>query len=249
MKVVFHEDFYEVYTSDPAALAGRMEAIVAELPSWVELIPAEPADVQDLLAVHTDDHVEHVRSQGLYSIASLAAGGAIQAALLGLEAPSFALIRPPGHHASEASSWGFCYFNNMAVALKYLLDHGKIKTAYVLDIDLHYGDGTVNILQQYGNIALHNVSAATRDKYLEEVNEAMDRCRSDMIGISAGFDLHEDDWGGVLKTQDYFQIGQWVRQSALRNGGGCFGILEGGYNHSVLGQNVKALLTGLAGQY
>lgn len=248
MKVVFHEDFYEVYTSDPAALAGRMESIVAKLPSWVELIPAEPAAVQDLLAVHTDDHVEHVRSQGLYSIASLAAGGAIQAALLGLEAPSFALIRPPGHHASEASAWGFCYFNNMAVALKYLLNHGKIKTAYVLDIDLHYGDGTVNILQPYGNIALHNVSAACRDTYLEEVNEAMDRCRADMIGISAGFDLHEDDWGGVLKTQDYYQIGQWARQSALRSGGGCFGVLEGGYNHSVLGQNVKALLKGLAGQ-
>jgi len=76
----------------------------------------------------------------------------------------------------------------------------------------------------------------------------MDWCRSDMIGISAGFDLHEDDWGGVLKTQDYFQIGQWVRQSALRSGGGCFGVLEGGYNHWVMGQNVKALLKGLAGQ-
>jgi acetoin utilization deacetylase AcuC-like enzyme len=248
MKVVFHEDFYEVYTSDPAALAGRMESIVAELPSWVELVSARPADVQDILAVHTDDHVEHVRSQGLYPIASLAAGGAIQAALLGLETPCFALIRPPGHHASEASSWGFCYFNNMAVALKYLLDHRKIKTAYVLDIDLHYGDGTVNVLQRYGNIALHNVSAASRDAYLEEVRQAMERCRSAVIGISAGFDLHEEDWGGVLKTEDYFQIGQWVRQSALRNGGGCFGVLEGGYNHSVLGQNVKALLKGLDGQ-
>ena len=247
MKVVFHEDFYEEYTSDPAAEAGRMESIIAELPSWVSLIPAKPADEQDILAVHTIEHVDHVRSQGLYPIASLAAGGAIQAALLGLEAPSFALIRPPGHHASAASAWGFCYFNNMAAALKHLTSRGKIKFAYVLDIDLHYGDGTVNILQRDKNIALHNIGAATREAYMDEVYSAMAKCQTDVIGISAGFDYHEHDWGGLLKTQDYYQIGQWVREAALRNGGGCFGVLEGGYNHAVLGQNVKALLMGLVG--
>ena len=45
---------------------------------------------------------------------------------------------------------GFCYFNNMAVALLTLKDEGLIETATILDIDLHYGDGNVNILDHHG---------------------------------------------------------------------------------------------------
>jgi acetoin utilization deacetylase AcuC-like enzyme len=75
--------------------------------------------------------LNYVRQEGLYDIAALAAGGAIQAARLGLEAPSFGAIRPPGHHASSDSCWGFCYFNNMAVALLTLKDEGLIETATI----------------------------------------------------------------------------------------------------------------------
>jgi acetoin utilization deacetylase AcuC-like enzyme len=64
--------------------------------------------------------IQKAENQGLYKIASLAPGGALRAAQMGLSEPCFALIRPPGHHASAASSWGFCYFNNMAVALETL---------------------------------------------------------------------------------------------------------------------------------
>jgi acetoin utilization deacetylase AcuC-like enzyme len=73
----------------------------------------------------------------------------------------------------------------------------------------------------------------------------MKRCQADIIGISAGFDFHERDWGGLLATDDYREIGRLVRAVALRNKGGCFAILEGGYNHSVLGHNVMALIEGL----
>jgi acetoin utilization deacetylase AcuC-like enzyme len=69
----------------------------------------------------------------------------------------------------------------------------------------------------------------------------------DMIGLSAGFDNHVEDWGGLLNTEDYRDIGRMVREAADRCGAGCFGILEGGYNHAVLGRNVMALIEGLAG--
>ncbi|MFP4038107.1 MAG: histone deacetylase family protein, partial [Desulfobacteraceae bacterium] len=120
MKVVFHEEFYSVYTSDPAAAAGRMEAVVEEVSQYVEMVAPGPASEEDISAVHTARHVERVRSRGLYDIAALAAGGAIKAAILGMEEPAFGLIRPPGHHASADSCWGFCYFNNMAVAVELL---------------------------------------------------------------------------------------------------------------------------------
>jgi len=63
--------------------------------------------------------------------------------------------------------------------------------AYVLDIDLHYGDGTVNILRSKDWVKIHNVSSHDRRSYLEDVMREMERCEADMIGISAGFDNHE----------------------------------------------------------
>ncbi len=246
MKVFFHDDFYQVYTSDPASKEGRMEAVVEVIDPAAEFVIAEPAPESDILAVHTEAHVNNVRYQGLFPISALAAGAAVQAAELGLVEPCFALIRPPGHHASRDSSWGFCYFNNMAIAIQSLKNRNKIKTAYILDIDLHYGDGNVNILGDCDYVTIYNVETNDREAYLEEVSMEMENCHADIIGVSAGFDNHLEDWGGVLSTQDYYDIGKNVKAAAKRNNGGCFAILEGGYNHDVLGQNVLAMIEGLS---
>lgn len=247
MKVIFHEDYYQVYTSDPAAAPGRIEAIVKVIQSDVTFIDAEPASDTEIAAVHTVAHIEDVRYSGLYPIAALAAGGAIQTARLGFTEPSFGLIRPPGHHSSTGSAWGFCYFNNMAIAIETLKRSREIDTAYVLDIDLHFGDGTVNILENKEYVTICNISTQDRDIYMKTVTEEMTTCTADIIGVSAGFDNHRKDWGGLLKTEDYQEIGQMVREASQRCNGGCFGILEGGYNHQVLGQNVRAFLMGLSG--
>lgn len=244
MKVVFHENFYREYTSDPAAEAGRMEAIVAALGDAVEFVLTKPASIDDIAAIHTESHVSDVKRQGLHEIAALAAGGAVQAAEIGLAEPAFGLIRPPGHHASAASCWGFCFYNNMAIALGKLKRDGRIQTAFVLDIDLHYGDGTVNILGGEPWVEVHNGENRDRAAYLEDVEAALDATGADLIGISAGFDNHLKDWGGVLATDDYMEIGRMVKRTAVRNGGGCFAILEGGYNHTVLGMNTLALIRG-----
>ncbi len=246
MKVVFHEDFYQVYTSDPAADEGRMEAVIEVIGPHVDIITAQDASEGDIEAVHTAAQIDFVKRHGLHPIASLAAGGAIQAATIGLAEPCFGLIRPPGHHASADSCWGFCYYNNMAIALEHLRRHDLISSAYVLDIDLHYGDGTVNILGRRDYVRVHNVAASDRNAYLREVEAEMERCTADIIGISAGFDNHRQDWGGVLDTEDYREIGSLVRQACLRTGAGCFALLEGGYNHRVLGHNVMALIQGLS---
>jgi acetoin utilization deacetylase AcuC-like enzyme len=245
MKVVFHEDFYRVYSSDPAAEAGRMESIVGAIEPHVEFVTAQPAPHHDITAVHTTRHIQYVERQGLYDIAALAAGGAIQSARIGLSEPCFGLIRPPGHHASADSSWGFCFFSNMAIALETLHRQGKIQNACVLDIDLHYGDGTVNILDGRNWVTVVNLDSHSRSQYLEEVAGVIEKTRVDLIGISAGFDNHKADWGGLLATEDYREIGHMVRSAARRNGGGCFAILEGGYNHAVLGENTLALIQGM----
>ena len=245
MKVVYHDDYNNVYTSDPAASPGRIEAVYHVIKDHVTFVEAKPAIFEDIAAVHTTFHMGHVSRLGVYEIAMLAAGGAIQAATIGMEEPCFGLIRPPGHHASSDNSWGFCFFNNMAIALERLKREGRIKKAFVLDIDLHYGDGTVNILEGAGYVTICNPVASNPDQYIQEIAEKLPAKDVDIIGISAGFDNHEEDWGGLLSTSDYREIGRLVKRASNTNKGGCFAILEGGYNHQVLGQNVMALLEGM----
>ena len=247
MKVIFHEDFYRVYTSDPASDEGRIEAVMEAVSGKVDLVTASKAPVEDIEAVHTPGHIQRVKDMGLHDIASLAAGGAIQAARIGMEEPSFALIRPPGHHASADSAWGFCFYSNMAVAMDHLKRAGVIERAHILDFDLHYGDGTVNILGRKGYATIHNPSSHDRASYLREVEAELSRVQADVIGISAGFDNHEQDWGGLLTTDDYRLMGAMVREAAMRTGAGYFAILEGGYNHQVLGHNAWSLMRGMEG--
>ncbi|MCU0572887.1 MAG: histone deacetylase family protein [Syntrophobacteraceae bacterium] len=246
MKVVTHSDFLQVYTNDPAAAPGRIEPILEAIRDAAEFEEPLPAAWDDIEAVHTQRHMQRVEREGVYGISALAAGAAMLAAEIGLSEPCFSVARPPGHHASADSSWGFCYFNNMAVALEHLRREGRIQTAYVLDFDLHYGDGTVSILREKGYVAIHNPESDNREVYLGEIEKHLQSAQVDVIGVSAGFDNHVLDWGGLLLTEDYRIIGQLVRRAANRMRAGCFGLLEGGYNHGVLGQNVLAFLNGLA---
>jgi acetoin utilization deacetylase AcuC-like enzyme len=247
MKVFTHGDFLSVYSRDPAAYPGRIEAILAAIKAEVEIEEAVQADEEDILAVHTKSHVERVKSEGIYRIAALSAGAAIQAATAGLSEPAFGLIRPPGHHASSDHAWGFCYFNNMAIAMEHLRSKGHIKKAHILDFDLHYGDGTVNILGPRGYVSIHNPEEGDRKSYLAAVAGRLGSLEVDIIGVSAGFDNHIQDWGNVLYTEDYLEIGRMVFETCKSLGIGCFALLEGGYNHNVLGQNVLAFLKGIQG--
>ncbi len=81
---------------------------------------------------------------------------------------------------------------------------------------------------------------------IDKVHAALAAIKVDVIGISAGFDNHKDGWGGLLSTEDYFIIGKMVREVSVSIGAGCFALLEGGYNHKVLGQNVTALINGMS---
>jgi acetoin utilization deacetylase AcuC-like enzyme len=136
----------------------------------------------------------------------------------------------------------------MAIALEKLKREAKIKKAFILDFDLHVGDGNINILGGKGYVTILNPGGQDRNAYLKLVQDSLAKTDSDMIAVSAGFDNHEQDWGGLLKTEDYTYMGKLVRETARRNKGGCFGILEGGYNHAVLGKNVLAFIEGLEGK-
>ncbi len=246
VKVVYHDRYREVYSDDPASAPGRIECILEALGNSFPFVePAEATD-KDIRLVHTDMHVAYVKRLGLvYEIAKLAVGGALKAAELAIgREPAFALIRPPSHHASSDSCWGFCYFNSVAIAIEKLLREGRVKRVLILDFDLHFGDGTSNIFNGRPDVTYYH---APRTNTVESIRDCLSEIgERDIIAVSAGFDRHVEDWGGMLKTEDYRKIGEVVGKYAKDNTGGRqFAALEGGYNHKVLGINVKAFLDGI----
>ena len=83
--------------------------------------------------------------------------------------------------------------------------------------------------------------------YDERFTKTYTQHESEIIAVSAGFDRHEADWGRMLTTEDYATTGHLVKRYAQRAcQGRRFGVLEGGYNHLVLGMNVRSLLDGMS---
>ncbi len=244
MKIVYHEKFKEVYSGDPAASPGRIECILKELKNGYEFAKPEPATEEDLKLIHTETHIGYVKRIGVYEIAVLAVGGALKAGEIAVKGePAFGLIRPPGHHASPDHCWGFCFFNNIAITVEKLRKLGKVNRVLIVDFDLHYGDGTENAFRGKSNVIYYHLP---RINSLEELERMLGETKGyDLIAVSAGFDRHVEDWGGMLTTQDYTQIGEVIKRfSEEVCKGKRFAVLEGGYNHRVLGKNVKAFLEG-----
>jgi acetoin utilization deacetylase AcuC-like enzyme len=148
----------------------RMHAIQAELErsDWLgfDRRDAPPVTEEQLLAVHSREHVDAVRetsaragafdldtptSEGSWEAALHAAGGAcalVESLLIGGEQAGFSLLRPPGHHAERARAMGFCLFANLAVAARHALDSLGAGRVFVLDWDVHHGNGTNSIFHE-----------------------------------------------------------------------------------------------------
>src|SRR6202171_1221363 len=87
-------------------------------------------------------------SRDSYQTALLAAGGvltAVEAVMDGAANNAFAIVRPPGHHALPTRAMGFCLFNNVAIAARYLIRRRGLKRVLVVDWDVHHGNGIQDI--------------------------------------------------------------------------------------------------------
>ncbi|MEM2249571.1 MAG: histone deacetylase [Candidatus Bathyarchaeia archaeon] len=240
-----------------------------------EFVTPEPAKEEDLLKVHDPDYIELLKRgaiedpdtpayENIYEYARLSAGAAILAAKI----QGFSLMRPPGHHAGKygvalgAYTKGFCYINNIAVAVKHL-----DKPTLILDIDGHHGNGTQEIFQgdpKVVYVSLHRhphypgtgyYSEANclnyplpadcgEEAYLKTLQEALkkvDMQRVEVIAVSAGFDAYSGDLASLgLTERTYYEIGKML--AALQKP--TFFILEGGYKGENVGKAIDALLRG-----
>lgn len=252
MKIIFHEDFVinHGYEHDPAADKGRISCIEKILRPEFEFIKAIPAKRSSILYNHTESHIENIKRDKLtHTMALLAAGGAIMASDHAFEQDaSFALIRPPGHHASSNSCWGFCFYNNIAIAVKKMLNESNISSAVIVDFDLHFGDGTSNTFRNDSRVSYFHGNGNSADDYIVKMHNFLESSDNvDMLAVSAGFDQGIEDWGKLLTKSDYTKIGRLLKEFSVEKAKSRrFAVLEGGYNHDVLGYNVKAFLDGFS---
>ena len=188
-----------------------------------------------------------------WAAAQRAAGAAVaatDAVLDGAVENAFCAVRPPGHHATRDQAMGFCFLNNVAVAVRHALDVRGLERVAVVDFDVHHGNGTEDILAGDERVLmvgifqhpLYPYSGAvpkgdnmlnlpippyTRGLEVRELIEAnwmprLEAFRPQMIFVSAGFDAHRDDDLGQLGLveADYEWITRRVKDVADRHAGG-----------------------------
>lgn len=144
-------------------------------------IPVKPASKRWLETVHNIHYITEFEDSCLYGLpdfehpdnaicresydtALLAVGGVIAAvdAVMGKEVDRvFCAVRPPGHHAEAAKPIGFCYFNNVAIGVRYLLEqYGEkcgIERVAIIDFDVHHGNGTQHIFENSSSVFFYSI--------------------------------------------------------------------------------------------
>jgi acetoin utilization deacetylase AcuC-like enzyme len=134
-------------------------------------IAPRPATVDEIARVHTRFHINHIQDVAnnggawldsdtfvvpdSYEVALYAAGGAVvlaEAVMDGRVTSGFALVRPPGHHATPRKAMGFCLFNNIAIATAHTLVKYKLERALIIDFDVHHGNGTQTMFEERADV-------------------------------------------------------------------------------------------------
>src|SRR5256714_7900652 len=126
-----------------------------------DLIEPQPASIEDVLLVHTEDYVRRLRagalttreirrlglpwSKALVRRSFLAAAGTVNAARFALEDGVGSNLAGGTHHAFPDHGEGFCVLNDVAVAIRLLQRDRLIRRAAVVDLDVHQGNGTASI--------------------------------------------------------------------------------------------------------
>lgn len=135
-------------------LLTPIKAVPAKV-KWIETVHA-PKHIMRfeeacMLEMMEFDHPDNQMCKDSYDTALLAVGGILEAVNLIMEGKidnAFCAVRPPGHHAEPNKALGFCYFNNIAIAARYLQMEWDVERVGIIDIDAHHGNGTQRIFDQ-----------------------------------------------------------------------------------------------------
>jgi len=256
-------------TDKYARIADRIRSA-----SGVTILEPQPASWEELAAVHSQEYLHKLRT-GDFDIAEIAllelpwspavvdgfrlmTGGTLLATRVVLEPrsawqPVFH-IGGGFHHAFANHGEGFCLFNDVAVALRLLLEGGAIARTAVVDLDVHHGNGTAFIFEHEPRVFTcslhqqHNYPAfkprgsldvglpdgAGDELYLEKLESSLTQVfasQPELLCYLAGADPFEDDQlGGLALTKGGLRIrDRMVLRACVERGIPTVVLLAGGY--------------------
>ncbi len=234
-----------------------------------QILEPEPVTRADLELVHTGDYITDflelrptprvLRSElpitsAIRDASLVAAGGTLLAARRALEDGACMHIGGGYHHAMPGHAEGFCYLNDIAVALRCLQRDAKLQRAAIIDTDLHQGNGTARIFQADDSVFTFSIHQENNypikersdcdlglpdgtgdEAYLEVLERAvsiiLDQHRPELVMMVAGADPYaEDQLGGLrlslegLRRRDAFVVAACAARAIP-----IVGLLAGGY--------------------
>jgi len=250
----------------PSRLTAINDHLIAQgLDAYFVYYDAPLATLEQLLRVHPATHLERLKraspEQGVvhldpdtamnphtWQAALRSAGAGIQAVDLVMKREvenAFCAIRPPGHHAERNNPMGFCFINNIGVAVRHAIQVHGLERVAVIDFDVHHGNGTEDVFANDHQVLMCSIFQHPFYPYSGAENPAPNMCnvplpagsgsdefrsavtdvwfprlrefKPQMIFISAGFDAHyEDDMGGLkLFEKDFAWVTDEIRKLAV----------------------------------
>ncbi|MCM8764752.1 MAG: histone deacetylase [Candidatus Omnitrophica bacterium] len=281
MEIFFRKELLEYEEPGHPESPRRLEAIICflEKKRRNNFLGFEKATESLLGEIHSQKHVMAVKESKffdpdtpnlpeIYRYATLSVGGAVAAAKSVLDKKdACALIRPPGHHAGRDFLGGFCYFNNISVAVNYCLK--SVKKVAILDLDGHHGNGTESIFREskqviyvsihqshcypwtgitsFSNCFNFPVKEGTTFSdykiFLFESIALINRFAPEVVAVSLGFDTHKNDplLDLCFVDSDYYHMAKMIATGISVP---CFFVLEGGYDIKSIGNSFYCFLSG-----
>ena len=274
LPVVNHKD-YEAQLNDdnkfPIKKFGELAKALIKNKIVKNFYIPEPCSVETLKEAHTEDYINKIKNKTLdkneirkigfplvdsvVRRSFIATGGTVLAAKLALNYGIACNTAGGSHHATSNEGAGFCVFNDVAVAAKYLTTRGLANKILIIDLDVHQGNGNSEIFKndnQVFTFSMHSKvnypakkSVSDLDIELEENledREYIDILKNnlkylneeefDFVFYIAGVDIHYNDRLGKLKISDngIFERDELVIDNFFSNKIPICGVLGGGYN-------------------
>ncbi len=274
LPVVNHQD-YEAQLNDdnkfPIKKFGELAKSLIKNKIVKNFYIPEPCSMETLKEAHTEDYINKIKNKTLdkneirkigfplvdsvVRRSFIATGGTVLATKLALNYGIACNTAGGSHHATSNEGAGFCVFNDVAVAAKYLISRGLANKILIIDLDVHQGNGNSEIFKndnQVFTFSMHakvnypaKKSVSDLDIELEENledREYIDILKNnlkylneeefDFVFYIAGVDIHYNDRLGKLKISDngIFERDELVIDNFFSNKIPICGVLGGGYN-------------------
>ena len=274
LPVVNHEDYFAKIGDDhkfPIKKFSALANYLKEKKIVKDFHNPYPCSVETLSKAHSLDYINHIKDktlskEGVKKIgfplvdsvvkrSFIATGGTVLASKLAIKSGIACNTAGGSHHANYDGGAGYCVFNDVAVAAKFLLERGLANKILIVDLDVHQGNGNADIFKDDNHVFTFSMHSKTNypakksvsdydvelkdniedREYIETLKKCLNELNQnffDFVFYIAGVDIHYNDRLGKLKisddgikTRDQIVIENYFSQRIP-----LCGVLGGGYN-------------------